>query len=125
MFLKGYVFVSVLIALIDLCLGILSLKKNRTTGRYLGLACIGAAIVDVSYLISILSRNYLWMSVMSSFYFVNIDFMLLNLVTFMVYFTRSRFVKWGKTALRLAFLYAFCEVIVFAVNPFYEILHYF
>lgn len=125
MFLKGYVSVSVLIALIDLCLGILSLKKNRTTGRYLGFACIGAAIVDVSYLISILHEDYRFMSVMSSVYFINIDFMLLNLVTFMVYFTRSRFVKWGKTALRLAFFYAFFEVIVFAVNPFYEIaVHY-
>ena len=40
----------------DLYLGVLSIRKNRTTGRYLGLACIGASIVDLSYLISILTN---------------------------------------------------------------------
>ena len=109
----------------DLYLGVLSIRKNRTTGRYLGLACIGAAIVDLSYLISILSDSYLCMSVMSSIYFIDIDFMLLNLVAFNVYFTKGSFVSWGKKAMRLAVFYAVFEVIVFSVNPFCEIaVHY-
>lgn len=109
----------------DLYLGVLSIRKNRTTGRYLGLACIGAAIVDLSYLISILSDSYLCMSVMSSIYFIDIDFMLLNLVAFTVYFTKGSFVNWGKKAMRLAVFYAVFEVIVFSVNPFCEIaVHY-
>ena len=58
MFLDAYILLSILIALMDLYLGVLSIRKNRTTGRYLGLACIGAAIVDLSYLISILSSSY-------------------------------------------------------------------
>ena len=108
----------------DLYLGVLSIRKNRTTGRYLGLACIGAAIVDLSYLISILSDSYLCMSVMSSIY-IDIDFMLLNLVAFTVYFTKGSFVNWGKKAMRLAVFYAVFEVIVFSVNPFCEIaVHY-
>ena len=107
----------------DLYLGVLSIRKNRT--RYLGLACIGAAIVDLSYLISILSDSYLCMSVMSSIYFIDIDFMLLNLVAFTVYFTKGSFVNWGKKAMRLAVFYAVFEVIVFSVNPFCEItVHY-
>ena len=109
----------------DLYLGVLSIRKNRTTGRYLGLACIGAAIVDLSYLISILSDSYLCMSVMSSIYLIDIDFMLLNLVAFTVYFTKGSFVNWGKKAMRLAVFYAVFEVIVFSVNPFCEIaVHY-
>lgn len=109
----------------DLYLGVLSIRKNRTTGRYLGLACIGAAIVDLSYLISILSDSYLCMSVMSSIYFIDIDFMLLNFVAFTVYFTKGSFVNWGKKAMRLAVFYAVFEVIVFSVNPFCEIaVHY-
>lgn len=105
----------------DLYLGVLSIRKNRTTGRYLGLACIGAAIVDLSYLISILSGSYLCMSVMSSIYFIDIDFMLLNLVAFTVYFTKGSFVSWGKKAMRLAVFYAVFEVIIFSINPFCEI----
>ena len=73
----------------DLYLGVLSIRKNRTTGRYLGLACIGAAI-------GILSDSYLCMSVMSSIYFIDIDFMLLSFVAFTVYFTKGSFVNWGK-----------------------------
>ena len=120
MFLDAYILLSILIALMDLYLGVLSIRKNRTTGRYLGLACIGAAIVDLSYLISILSDSYLCMSVMSSIYFIDIDFMLLNLVAFTVYFTKGSFVNWGKKAMRLAVFYAVFEVIVFSVNPFCE-----
>jgi len=123
--LDAYILLSILIALMDLYLGVLSIRKNRTTGRYLGLACIGAAIVDLSYLISILSDSYLCMSVMSSIYFIDIDFMLLNLVAFTVYFTKGSFVNWGKKAMRLAVFYAVFEVIVFSVNPFCEIaVHY-
>ena len=125
MFLDAYILLSILIALMDLYLGVLSIRKNRTTGRYLGLACIGAAIVDLSYLISILSGSYFCMSVTSSIYFIDIDFMLLNLVAFTVYFTKGSFVNWGKKAMRLAVFYAVFEVIVFSINPFCEIaVHY-
>ena len=51
--LKIYVFSSIIIAAMDIILAMKSIKKNKTTGRFLGLACIGAAIVDISYLISI------------------------------------------------------------------------
>lgn len=120
-----YSYISILIALLDIILAVLSIQKNKTTGRYLGFACAGAAVVDLSYLISIMSDNYLCMSVMSSIYFVNIDFMLLNLVVFTVYFTRETLTKTGSILLRLAKLYAMFEVVVFAVNPFHEIaIHY-
>lgn len=48
--LKIYVFSSIIIASMDIILAMKSIKKNKTTGRFLGLACIGAAIVDISYL---------------------------------------------------------------------------
>lgn len=89
--LKTYVFSSIIIAATDIILGMKSIKKNKTTGRFLGLACIGAAIVDVSYLISIISDSYMAMSVMSSIYFVSIDYMLVCLLIFIVYFTKGRF----------------------------------
>ena len=114
-----YIYISILIAVLDFILAGLSMRKNRTTGRYLGFACAGAAVVDLSYLVSILSDNYLCMSVMSSCYFINIDFMLLNLMIFTVYFTRETLTKTGSILLRLAKLYAVFEVVVFAVNPFH------
>ncbi|MGN0741519.1 MAG: diguanylate cyclase domain-containing protein [Candidatus Fimadaptatus sp.] len=120
-FIDSYIAFSVLIAAADLWLAIESLRRNRTTGRFLGLACVGAAVVDASYLVSILYDNYLCMSVTSSIYFVTIDVMLLCLLVFTVYFTRGRFTRIGKWLLALCALYTLFEIVVFAINPFNEI----
>ena len=125
MFLDYYIMISILIALVDAVLAIKSFQKNKTTGRFLGHACAGAAVVDISYLVSILNDDYLCMSVMSSIYFVTIDVMLLCLLVFTVYFTKGKFTKAGKTFLGLSVLYTAFEIVVFAINPFYEIaIHY-
>ena len=125
MFLNVYVIISVLIALVDAVLAVKSFQKNKTTGLFLGCACAGAAVVDISYLISILNNSYLCMSVMSSIYFVTIDVMLLCLLVFTVYFTKSRFTKNGKVLIWLCAFYTIFEIVIFAVNPFYEIaVHY-
>lgn len=125
MFLDGYITVSIIIALLDAMLAIKSFRKNRNTGRFLGYACAGAAVVDVSYLISILNDDYLCMSIMSSIYFVMIDVMLLTLLVFTVYFTKGRFTKNGRRFMLLSCAYALFEVVVFAINPFHEIaVHY-
>ena len=124
-FLDYYIIISVLIALVDGVLAVKSFQKSKTTGRFLGYACVGAAVVDISYLISILNDDYLCMSVMSSIYFVTIDIMLLCLLIFTVYFTKGSFSKAGKTFIGLCSLYTAFEIVVFAVNPFYEIaIHY-
>lgn len=125
MLMEGYIVISILIALMDALLSVKCIQKNKTTGRYLGYACAGAAVVDISYLISILNDSYLCMSVMSSIYFISIDFMLVCLLIFTVYFTKSKFTRPGKIAVRLAVFYSLFELVVFAVNPFCEIaIHY-
>ena len=119
--LDGYICVSIVIALTDLFLSVEALQKNKTTGRYLGLTCIAAAVVDISYLLSILNDSYFRVSVTSSIYFVSIDFMLVCLLIVTVYFTKNKFTAVSRGALRLAVLYACFETVVFAINPFYEV----
>lgn len=116
-----YIAISILIAITDVYLGVQSLKKNRTTGRFLGFACIAAAVVDISYLISILDETYLLMSVMSSIYFISIDFMLVCLLVFVVYFIKGEFSKTGRIAIKVCCLYSLYELVIFAINPFCEI----
>ena len=124
-FLDIYIKISILIAAADIVLAVLSRRKNRTTGRFLSYACLGAAVVDISYLISILFDDYRCVSVMSSVYFVNIDVMLLSLLVFTVYFTKGVFTRRGRLALTLSALYTAFEIVVFAINPFHEIaVHY-
>ena len=124
-FLDCYIKISILIAVIDIILSIKSIQKNSTTGRYLGFACAGAAVVDISYLISILNDSYLCMSITSSIYFVSIDFMLVCLLISTIYFTKRKFDSKRKFALKLVVGYSLFEVIVFAINPVREIaIHY-
>ena len=119
--LKTYIIISVLIALADILLSIMSIQKNKTTGRYLGFACAVAAVVDISYLISILNDSYLCMSIMSSIYFASIDIMLVCLLVFTVYFTKNDFTKPLKIITGISFYYTIFEIIIFAINPFSEI----
>ena len=120
-FLDWYIIISILIACADIILAVKSIQKNKTTGKFLGFACIGAAVVDISYLISILNASYLCMSVMSSIYFVSIDIMLVCLLIFTIFFTKRNFTKLGKLVLKLIVLYTLFEIAVFTVNPFSEI----
>lgn len=119
--LKCYIAISILIAIADILLSVKSIQKNKTTGRYLGYACAVAAIVDISYLISILNDSYLCMSIMSSIYFASIDIMLVCLLIFIIYFTKRTFTKPVKKILKLIFWYTAFEIVVFAINPFTEI----
>ena len=119
--LDGYILISIVIVLTDVFLAAASMQKNNTTGRYLGLTCIAAAVVDVSYLLSILNDDYFRVSVTSSIYFVSIDVMLVCLLLFTVYFTKNKVTNGLRMALRLAGLYACFEAVLFAINPFYEI----
>lgn len=118
---NAYIVISIIIAATDILLAVKSFKKNKTTGRFLGFACMGAAIVDISYLISIISDSYMCMAAMSSIYFISIDFMLVSLLIFTVYFTKGKFSGYGKWMVAFCFLYCIYELIVFAVNPFMEI----
>lgn len=124
-FLDCYALVSIAIAVMDGVLAAKAMGKHTTTGRNLGAACIGAAVVDISYLISILTDSYLCTSIMSSIYFATIDVMLLFLLGFTVYFIKGSFSRLGRQLMRLCGIYAVFEILVFAVNPFWEIaIHY-
>lgn len=125
LFLNCYIIISILIAIIDVILSVSSVKKNNSVGRYLGYACAGAAVVDISYLISILNDSYFCMSLMSSIYFISIDLMLVCLLIFTVYFTRRKFTKLGKIALKGIISYTLFEIIIFLINPVKELaIHY-
>ncbi len=116
-----YIAISIIIAVTDAILALKAFKKNKTTGKFLGFACMGAAVVDISYLVSIISDSYMRMSIMSSIYFISIDFMLVCLLIFSIYFIKGKFSKYGRVAITLCFLYCVYELVIFAINPFHEI----
>ena len=116
-----YLAVSIALAAVDLFLAAKALKKKGKTGIYLGGACIGAAVVDLSYLASILLEDYFPVSVMSSIYFASIDWTLICLLVFTGYFTKHQMTRLDKAVLRFLLAYLVFDNIVFLVNPFHEI----
>ena len=63
-FLDYYIIISVLIALADGVLAVKSFQKSKTTGRFLGYACVGAA-VEGGYIYAF-SGSYLYRTHMDS-----------------------------------------------------------
>ena len=113
-----YIVLMIGIAVMDGVLSVKSFQKNKTTGRYLGFACMWATIIDISYLCSILSKSYGFVSVMSSIYFMGIDGVLISLFIFTTYFTKGAFSGLEKVLTKICLLYALFDFAVFAVNPF-------
>ena len=117
----AYIVLMIGIAVMDGVLSVKSFQKNKTTGRYLGFACMWATIIDISYLCSILSKSYGFVSVMSSIYFMGIDGVLISLFIFTTYFTKGAFSGLEKVLIRICLLYALFDFGVFAANPFCHI----
>ncbi len=113
-----YLLVLIVIAVMDGVLGVKSIRKRTKTGQFLGCACIWATVIDLSYLCTILSTSYRFVSVMSSLYFMGIDGVLLNLLIFTIYFTKGDFSRLEHLLTRACLAYAAFDFAVLAVNPF-------
>lgn len=116
-----YSLISLLLAAADVWIAKQAFKKNGKTGKYLGRACLFAAVVDLSYLVSVLSKSYFIVSLFSSIYFASIDWMLICLLGFVGYYTRTPMNRANKTIFWLLVVWLIVDTVIFAVNPFYEI----
>ena len=117
----AYLLILIVIAVMDGILGIKSIRKRTKTGQFLGFACIWATIIDLSYLCTILSTSYRFVSVMSSVYFMGIDGVLISLLIFTIYFTKGDFSRLEQLLTKACLCYAAFDFAVLAVNPFCHI----
>lgn len=116
-----YIIVMIMIAIMDVVLCIKSINKNNIIGRLLGLVCIWATVIDISYLFSILSDTYMYVSIASSIYFIGIDGVLICLLLFTIYFTKNGISTYEKIIVKVCGVYGLFEMVLFAINPFFHI----
>ena len=116
-----YIIVMIMIAIMDVVLCIKSINKNNIIGRLLGLVCIWATVIDISYLFSILSDTYMYVSIASSIYFIGIDGVLISLLLFTIYFTKNGISAYEKIVVKICGVYGLFEMVLFAINPFFHI----
>lgn len=123
-YLSVYIVASLLFILLDVGISYKASEKGTVVGSSLCLCGFCAAAVSSLYLASVLSHNYLFVSVMSSLYFIAIDLMLNALLHF-----AATFVRLPEGKIRIPFfifhIYAVIDIIIFLINPFHEIaIHY-
>ncbi len=120
MFLLEYTILSLVVACVDLALARMAFKKKDYIGHCLGFTCLGTALVDVFYLFSIWSDSYFVNSLMSSLYFICIDWMLMFLVGFATVFTKRKMSKLGGLFNKICLGVLVVDNVCLLVNPFYE-----
>ena len=115
-----YIVASVAIAVMNCAVAAYAFHKNRTTGLYLSLTCLGAAFVDISYMVSVLLKSYFAFSLASSIYFIGIDMMLNALILFVLAFARQKRNRLTHCLLMVSHTYMTFEMVIFLINPFRE-----
>ena len=117
----AYAVFTFILVLVDCWFAFKSFRKKTLEGIYLA-RCSGlAAFIALSYLISIIMTDYLIVSIMSSIYFICIDWLLIMMIRFVtVYTTRAKSVITIPAMLAVQ-AYAWLETLVFAINPINEI----
>ena len=113
-----YIVVAVMLAAIDFFYGHKAFQKDEPFGRYLGISAFAAAVVTLSYMVSIQTRTQLIVSVSSSIYFSGIDWMLVSLVHFVYSFTENHTIRRSALFRKIAVIYAAFDTVVMAVNIF-------
>ena len=121
LFTIGYIFLSVVIAAVDIIIAILSFMKRNRKGVLLGSATIFAAIADSTYLVSVITANYFVNSLFTSFYFMAISIMLNFCVLFIFGYTGRKRSRASNVLIVLSLAYLAFDCIVMLINPFREI----
>ncbi|MGN0702362.1 MAG: histidine kinase N-terminal 7TM domain-containing protein, partial [Lentihominibacter sp.] len=121
MFTIGYIFLSVVIAAFDIIIAILSFMKRNRKGVLLGSATVFAAVADSTYLVAVITENYLANSLFTSFYFMAISIMLNFCLLFIYRYTGRKRNKVSDFLFLLSLGYLAFDCIVMIINPFREI----
>lgn len=117
----AYAVFTFVLVFVDCWFAFKSFRKKTLEGLYLAKCSSLAALVALSYMISIISADYLLVSIMSSIYFACIDWLLIMMIRFVtVYTTRAKTVI-TIPAMIIVQAYAWIETLVFAINPFTEV----
>lgn len=115
-----YTILTAVIVCGGILVAVLSFLKKTRLGTTLGLTALFAIIVEVSYGILVFTKDYFSYSVLSSIYFFFIDLMLAGMLSLMLRITG--FWKKRLTLLTvICIVICACEMLVFAINPFFEI----
>ena len=116
-----YIILSVFAITVDILTACHSFWERKKYSNVLGGTCLVAASVQATYLLSVLSTNYLLTSVLSSLYFISISLACVFLLTFIRCTAGGRRTDHDKKIISLVKVCFTIDTCIFLVNPFAEI----
>ncbi len=116
-----YTVLAVVLSGVDLFFAQRGFRKNEKIGRTLGLSALFAALITLSYLVSIHVRSYRAFSVTSSIYFSCVTLMLLSFVRFVLHLTEQQDLPLAAGWTKIISYYAAFDALVLMINIFWEI----
>ena len=117
----AYAVFTLILVFVDCYFSFRSHQKGGLEGIYLARCSALAAFIAFSYLLSITLTGRTAVSIMSSIYFVSIDWLLIMMIRFVTIFTTKATKVITRPIMRIIQAYALFETVVFAINPFKEI----
>lgn len=120
----GYItlFISIIVVIADIVCAIHCFAEKKKYSYVLAGGVLSAAAIEVFFLVSRYVDDYKVMSIFSSLHFISISFALIILLTFI----RGYTLKTGRDKHDFIRTFAtvglFVEVVMFAINPFKEIV---
>ncbi len=120
-----YIVISLFVLIADGITAFRAYREKKNNSSILGTTCIFAALVQITYLLSISAKSYSVMSFFFSLYFISVDLSVYTLL----YFVRHYMIKnpsgWDKTIKNITTGYLILDIIFFFINIFHEIMiHY-
>lgn len=98
-----------------------SSKHKKSGSTIFGYTSLCACLTNVFYILSIISENYFFTSLMSSLYFLATDYLLISLMGFVFLIDKPKLTKNERIITKISHFVAMYETIIFVINPFKEI----
>jgi len=118
----GFIVVSLAFCAFDILGAVSSFKKGESVGTYLGLTCVGCALVVLSYLGCVFSSDYFVHSCITSLHYICVVFMLLCMTFFVGHFVELKESMASSVISKLILFLGGLDATCFIVNPFKEII---
>lgn len=116
-----YFVISAVVMIIDLFTAHLCFAQRKKSSKYLAHTAIGAALVQFTYLFSVIFTNYFWASLFASFYFVSVSFTIVSIYLFIRTYTTNKYTKIHNFYYKAIMVIFVIDALILLINPFYEI----
>lgn len=116
-----YYSVSIFTIIVDFICAHWCFAERKKSANFFAMTSVGAALVQIFYVISCVSENYYLTSISASMYFLSVSFTVFALFSFVLLYSKPEDYNIKRTTFRLVHLWFLADTVIMLINPFTEI----